>query len=149
MIFDSMVVYNMHIIWNYTSSPFFTSYFLVRSLHTQTAENFRQLCTGEAGFGYKGSPFHRVIPQFMCQGYVRFFLFYYFFVSAVSTFKRGARRQYGSRSLFFILTFFFSRSSLTIRTNSGDFTNQNGTGGKSIYGNKFEDECLYVSSNMR
>lgn len=40
---------------------------LFAKTHPRTSENFRQLCLGTPGWGYRGTTFHRIIPGFMNQ----------------------------------------------------------------------------------
>ncbi|KAI5286122.1 Peptidyl-prolyl cis-trans isomerase B, partial [Ascosphaera atra] len=79
----------------------------------KTAENFRALATGEKGYGYEGSQFHRVIKDFMIQG---------------GDFTRGDGAQQP-----------FNQTDLHVMLSTANSVIA-GTGGKSIYGDKFPDE---------
>ncbi|MCP9262260.1 PPIase [Dirofilaria immitis] len=93
----------------------------------KTAENFRALCTGEKGVGKAGSRFITKVQHSIES-------------SQISCAKRCiilniaiTKRIRGS---------VFPSGIMTIMNASvgGDFTRGNGTGGESIYGEKFEDE---------
>lgn len=98
----------------------------------KTAENFRSLCTGEKGPGVSGLPlhlkgtaFHRVIPDFMIQ-------------ASEGTARSACAQKL--RSVTSRVSDGIPCSSPLSPTQGGDFTMGNGTGGESIYGQRFADE---------
>ena len=53
---------------NYPATQGRIDFKLYNDVVPKTTKNFAELCTKPEGQGYKGSKFHRVIPQFMLQG---------------------------------------------------------------------------------
>lgn len=93
----------------------------------KTAENFRVLCTGDRGFGFKNSIFHKVIPDFKCQVRIQI-------QQVVFVFLRVCTKTVNEPLPLLIPS----------PSQGGDITKSDGSGGKSIYGNNFEDENFDV-----